>query len=131
MTIKSPVSANERPTTNRLLLLPQPEFNVGLISSLALFRRLQVKSVAIALILSVDVDQRSQALSYVALGGQVDREGLRPVGDRDEGLDDAVAVDGAVFFELETRFGPFDLAGYLSEARHLGGPGGKEKEWTA
>ena len=51
----------------------------------------------------------------------MDRERLRLVGNRDQGLDEAVAVDGTVFFELEASFGPFDLAGYLSEAWHLGG----------
>ena len=49
----------------------------------------------------------------------MDRERLRLVGNRDESLDEAVAVDGTVFFELKAAFGPFDLAGYLSEARHL------------
>jgi hypothetical protein len=57
----------------------------------------------------------------------VDRERLRFVGNCDEGLNEAVAVDGTVFFELEAGFGPFDLAGYLSEARHLEGFEGKEK----
>lgn len=49
----------------------------------------------------------------------MDRERLWLVGNCDEGFDEAVAVDGTVFFELEAGFGPFDLAGYLSEAWHL------------
>ena len=120
VTIKSPVSANKSSTPDRLLFLPQPEVHFSLISSLALLRRFQVESVAIALILSVHVDEHSKTLSYVAFGSKMDREGLWLVGDRDEGLDNAIAVDGAIFFELEAAFGPFDLARYLSEAWHGG-----------
>lgn len=50
----------------------------------------------------------------------MDQERLWLVGNCDEGFDEAVTVDGTVFFELEVGFGPFDLAGYLSEAWHLG-----------
>ena len=78
-----------------------------------------MESVAIALIFSVDVDEHCETLGDVTFGGQVDREGLRRGRDRDEGLDEAVAVDSPVFFELEACLGPFDLAVYLSEARHL------------
>jgi hypothetical protein len=84
-----------------------------------------MESVAVALILSINVDEHSEAFGNVAFGGQVDREGLRLVGDGDEGLDEAVAVDGTVLFELEASFGPFDLAGYLSKARHLEGSRGQ------
>jgi len=79
-----------------------------------------VETVSIALILSVDVNEHGEAFGDVALGGQVDAERLWRVGDRDEGLDDAIAVDCTVFFELEACFGPFNLAYYLPEARHLG-----------
>ena len=120
MEIKPPISADERPSTNRLLLLTQSKVYLRLASSLALSRLFQVESVAVALILSVDVDQHSQTLGNVPFGCQMDREGLRLLWDRNEGLDKAVAVDSAIFFELETSFGPFDLASYLSEARHLG-----------
>jgi hypothetical protein len=79
-----------------------------------------METVPIALILSVDVNEYGEAFGDVALGGQVDAEGLWRAGDRDEGLNDAIAVDCAVFFEPEACFGPFNLAYYLPEAGHLG-----------
>lgn len=81
-----------------------------------------METVAVALVLSINVDEHSEAFGDVALGGQVDAEGLRRAGNRDEGLDDAVAVDGAIFFEFEACFWPFDLACYLSQAGHVGYP---------
>jgi hypothetical protein len=121
MTVKPPVPPNKRPPTNRLLLLPQPEVHLRLISRLALLRRLEMESIAVALVLSINVDEHGEAFGDVAFGGKVYTEGLWLLGDGDEGLDEAVAVDGAVLFELETCFGPFDLAGYLAEVRHLEG----------
>jgi hypothetical protein len=122
MIIKPPISSNKSPLADRLLLLPQPEFHLYLVSRLTFLRRLQMETVAIALVLSINVDEHGEAFGDVALGGQVDAEGLRRAGNRNEGLDDAVAVYGAIFFEFEACFWTFDLACYLSQARHVEDP---------
>lgn len=78
-----------------------------------------METVAIALILSINVNEHSEAFGDVTLRGQVDAEGLGRAGNCNEGLDEAVAINGAIFFEREACFWPFDLAGNLSETGHL------------
>jgi hypothetical protein len=119
MTIKPPISSEKRASADRLLLLPQPEVHLCLVPRLILLRWLQVETVAIALILSINVHEHSEAFGDVTLRGQVDAEGLGRAGDCNESLDEAVAINGAIFFELEACFWPFDLAGNLSETGHL------------
>lgn len=118
--IKPPIPPNEPPTSNRLLLLPQPKVHLCLMRGLPHLGPLQMQSVAIALIFTVDVDEHSEAFGNVAFGGQVDAEGLWPVGHGDERFDQTVAVDGAVLFKFEARLRPLDLACNLSETGHSG-----------
>lgn len=48
----------------------------------------------------------------------MDTEGLWLVGYGDVAFDHPVTVDCAILFELETSFGPLDLAGQLSQGWH-------------
>ena len=117
--IEPPLPPQELAVTEGRLLLSNSKIHFCLVSGSALLERFEVQPVAIALIITIDINKHGQTFSDVAAGAEMNCESLRMIRHDDVGLDDAITVDCAILLEGGACNRPVDGASKLSEARHV------------
>ena len=96
-----------------LLFLSDAKVDVRLFWAIAIAWYPETSSIAIHMVLAVNVDPGAQAWRDIAVGSEVDTERHVTVGHSDECLDLAITVTVPVFLQLDIAWPQVDGAGEL------------------